>query len=98
MSKIFFLIKDINNDQITAVNGTSLPSSLTPAEYVAANTDASDNVLGSWWIEQDTAGVPVLCTYCPMGGNIILSITGAHSSYTVERSDFIQDHPIHYPR
>jgi hypothetical protein len=98
MDKIFFIIKNIATDVITAINGTPMLNAKTAVEYVSANN--TNNVpYGSWWIEQDTAGQPVLCTYCRKYTDYMLSIQDtAGNTYTAERCDFIQGHPIHYPR
>ena len=99
MDKIFFVIQNIATDVITAINGQSLPTPQTAVEYIAANNNLNGVPYANWWIEQDTAGQPVLCTYCPSLTNFVLSLkTTAGVTYAADRCDFVQGHPIHYPR
>lgn len=93
MQNVYIVFKNVYTDKITHLDGSALSVPMTALEFVCSNQ------LGQYWIQKDTAGVPVLCTCVPMFESTTITVTDAQGNnpYTSEAGIFGGGHPPHRP-
>jgi len=88
MPKVAYSFDDIQNDLIQIIGNTTLPTPLTPKQWI------DNNSIGTWWIELSQWGYPALCTNIPDYTDLQISAsTPAPVAYTIKPTQFIKGRP-----